>query len=150
AWGNIKAKQKRSALLVMLKRSAVAASIVGVLFMAYNHFSYNHKDSLVKTIPHKTITLAKAEHKITSNDSKKIMKVILQDNSVISLSPGAVIRYDVPFQNNRRDISLTGEALFNVAKDKTKPFTVYAGSLTTTALGTQFKITAGKKSTGNI
>jgi len=29
-----------------------------------------------------------------------------------------------------------------VAKDKTKPFTVYSGGLATTALGTQFKITS--------
>ena len=55
-----------------------------------------------------------------------------------------------PFQNNKREIYLEGEAYFKVAKDKTKPFTVFAGALATTALGTQFRITAKKNTPGNI
>ncbi len=62
------------------------------------------------------------------------------DSSRILLSPGSVISYDVPFVNNKRDIFLEGEAVFKVAHDKTKPFTVFAGGLATTALGTEFKI----------
>jgi ferric-dicitrate binding protein FerR (iron transport regulator) len=39
-----------------------------------------------------------------------------------------------------RDIYMTGEALFKVAQDKAKPFTVYADNLATTALGTTFSV----------
>jgi ferric-dicitrate binding protein FerR (iron transport regulator) len=41
----------------------------------------------------------------------------------------------------KRDISLKGKASFKVAKDKTKPFTVYSGDIATTALGTEFVVT---------
>lgn len=149
-WKNIRTKQKRSALILLLKKSAVAAIITGIVCTGFYHFSYTGKDSPAKTVLQKTLTLAEPAHKIISNHSKKIMKIVLQDNSVVSLLPGAVIKYDEPFQTNKRDISLTGEALFSVAKDKTKPFTVFAGSLTTTALGTKFKITTGNNLNGSI
>jgi ferric-dicitrate binding protein FerR (iron transport regulator) len=52
--------------------------------------------------------------------------------------------YDEPFQRNRRDIALSGAAFFEVAKDKTKPFTVTAGGLSTTAVGTAFRVCENK------
>jgi len=42
----------------------------------------------------------------------------------------------------RRDIFLTGEAVFTVTQDKTKPFTVHSKDLAVTALGTVFGVDA--------
>ena len=44
--------------------------------------------------------------------------------------------------NGKRMVYLSGAAYFKVAKNKTKPFIVYTGSITTTALGTSFTIHA--------
>jgi transmembrane sensor len=83
----------------------------------------------------------------TTNNTRKTLYIRLDDGSKVALAPKAKIRYSIPFKNKFRDIYLTGEAKFYVAKDKKRPFTVYAGPLATTALGTVFKITAWPGST---
>lgn len=75
------------------------------------------------------------------NTSGNVQKITLQDGSVVSLSPAAVVKYKQPFEPGKRDIYLEGEAFFEVVKDKTSPFTVYSGHLSTTALGTSFRVT---------
>lgn len=65
----------------------------------------------------------------------------LADGSRITLDASSRLRYPVKFINHKRPIYLDeGEALFDVAKDKTSPFTVYTNKFATTALGTAFNI----------
>jgi transmembrane sensor len=65
----------------------------------------------------------------------------LSDGSFITLNASSSLRYPVKFINHKRPIYLDeGEALFEVAKDKTSPFTVYTNKFATTALGTAFNI----------
>ncbi len=67
--------------------------------------------------------------------------ISLPDGSVINLNASSRLRYPVKFSNHKRPVYLDeGEALFNVAKDKTSPFTVYTQKFATTALGTAFNI----------
>lgn len=75
------------------------------------------------------------------NTTNSIMKIKLPDGSRVFLSPEGSLKYATVFQPGKRDIYLQGEALFEVVKDKTRPFTVYSGSLSTTALGTSFRVT---------
>jgi len=68
-------------------------------------------------------------------------KLALTDGSVITLDASSTLRYPVKFSNHKRPVYLDeGEALFEVAKDKTSPFTVYTPKFATTALGTAFNI----------
>lgn len=65
----------------------------------------------------------------------------LPDGSVITIDASTTIRYPEKFVNHKRPIYLDeGEALFEVAKDKSSPFTVYTPKFATTALGTAFNI----------
>ena len=65
----------------------------------------------------------------------------LPDGSKITLDASSRLRYPVKFVNHKRPIYLDeGEALFEVAKDKASPFTVYTPKFATTALGTAFNI----------
>jgi transmembrane sensor len=64
-----------------------------------------------------------------------------------TLSDGSVVHLDVASEvsvrvaDDRRDIELVrGRALFEVARDKSRPFIVSAGSARVTALGTQFQV----------
>lgn len=75
------------------------------------------------------------------NTTRSKMKVTLPDGSIATLSPAANIKYLSIFEAGKRDVILEGEALFEVVKDKTRPFTVYSGCLSTTALGTSFRVT---------
>jgi transmembrane sensor len=67
--------------------------------------------------------------------------VKLPDGSLITLDASSKLRFPIRFTNHKRPVYLDeGEALFNVAKDKTSPFTVYTSKFATTALGTAFNI----------
>jgi len=68
----------------------------------------------------------------------------LPDNSVVLLTPGSSIRYQEHFEAHARNILLEGRALFEVAHDSTKPFTVTANGFATTALGTRFIVDGTK------
>ncbi len=65
--------------------------------------------------------------------------ITLADNSVVHLDVGSEIT--VTMNDKAREITLTsGRALFDVAKDRERPFFVTAGGTRTTALGTKFQI----------
>ena len=66
----------------------------------------------------------------------------LPDHSLVLLAPGSSIRYLEHFDTHARNIQLEGRALFEVAKDSARPFTVTARGFATTALGTRFIVDA--------
>jgi transmembrane sensor len=67
--------------------------------------------------------------------------ITLADGSSITLNASSKLRYPLKFTGHKRPVYLDeGEALFNVAKDKSSPFTVYTNKFATTALGTAFNI----------
>lgn len=68
----------------------------------------------------------------------------LQDGSKVILNSGSTLKYIKNFESNRRVLELTGEAFFDVAEDKSRPFSVKTGAITTTALGTSFLISSYK------
>jgi transmembrane sensor len=84
--------------------------------------------------------LSLVRHEI--NNSGKLKQLILQDGTEILLFDKSEVSFQEPFTGNRRDITLKGKADFKVAKDKTRPFTVFTGDIATTVLGTKFTITA--------
>ncbi len=105
--------------------------------------------SILHSSPGEKIVAAKPATVITTapfrtlvNNTKKMMPLQLSDGTLVELAPQSEVKYPEPFAGNHRDIYLTGQALFRVRADKDHPFTVYAGQLGTTALGTVFKITA--------
>lgn len=74
-------------------------------------------------------------------------QMTLQDGTKVWLNAGSSLRFPASFSGNERNVTLIGEAYFEVAKDKARPFlvTVNAGSgtpMTVKVLGTHFNINA--------
>lgn len=68
---------------------------------------------------------------------------VLDDGSVIVLRPGAEVA--VNYSTSVRRVELTkGEALFQVAKNKERPFIVSAGGVNVRAVGTAFTVERGQ------
>jgi ferric-dicitrate binding protein FerR (iron transport regulator) len=82
------------------------------------------------------------------NPKGQKLTVFLSDGSRIKLNAESSIIYKKPFDENQRIVTLEGEAFFEVAPDKERPFIVKTGEVTTKVLGTSFNINAypeGKK-----
>jgi len=66
-------------------------------------------------------------------------EVVLPDGSIVSVNTNSEI--SVQFTRTERNIHLLrGEALFDVAKNKDRPFTVIAGDTSVRAVGTSFTV----------
>lgn len=68
--------------------------------------------------------------------------VMLPDGTNVWLNAASSIRYPVRFSGKDRRVELTGEAYFEVANDKSRPFKVTSGKQTVEVLGTHFNIMA--------
>ncbi|HEY6899714.1 MAG TPA: FecR domain-containing protein [Puia sp.] len=83
-----------------------------------------------------------------SNLSDKAISFELPDGSTIKLSPHSALRYPRIFTaSGSRDVYLSGEAYFSIARNPTHPFRVITGELTTRVLGTTFCIRSFEKDT---
>lgn len=69
-------------------------------------------------------------------------KLNLPDGTLVWLNSGSSLKFPEQFSNNRREVFLNGEAFFEVARDRVKPFYVNLGELSVKALGTSFNVTA--------
>lgn len=75
-----------------------------------------------------------------ANNTSKTSLYPLPDGSLVKLGANSSLSFDEHFTNNKRDIFLNGEAVFTVAKDKARPFTVHSQTVAVTALGTVFEV----------
>ena len=69
-------------------------------------------------------------------------RVVLSDGTQVWLNAASSIRYPIAFAGTTREVELTGEAYFEVAKDKSKPFKVNVRGMQVNVLGTHFNVNA--------
>lgn len=69
-------------------------------------------------------------------------QVVLPDGSKVWLNAKSSISFPSKFSSVSREVKITGEAYFEVAKNKEKPFFVKVGQVTVRVLGTHFDIKA--------
>ncbi len=89
---------------------------------------------------------AQLETRVTAvkNTTESAMQVILPDESLVELYPGAQLEYPKRFRAGNREVRLVGDAFFAVSADKANPFWVFHEGMITKVLGTKFKIKAPK------
>lgn len=121
-----------------------AAAVVAVLVATVWSYRVVHQinDNFARNITDREKLAVK------SNVSDTMMRLLLEDGSVVVLSPHSNIRFQEPFATGHtRTIYLEGKAFFEVGADHNRPFIVHADRLVTTVLGTAFTIDAYKEST---
>lgn len=69
-------------------------------------------------------------------------EVVLPDSSTVTLNAGSSISYPSFFDTDIRQVTLKGEAFFQIEHNPDQPFLVSAAGLTTKVLGTTFNINA--------
>jgi len=106
--------------------ASIAASIVIILSIGL--FLQKDSPDPAKATTYQT---ARSEHKT----------ILLDDGSKVTLGARSIVNVNYS-QMTRHMTLLRGEAVFEVARDKTRPFIVQTGKGTTTAVGTKFNIHA--------
>ncbi|MGN6213733.1 FecR domain-containing protein [Parafilimonas sp.] len=135
--------QPRHGILYRLSvAAAVAAAVVLIAGLGWKFFYSNKKEvQVAQQIKSDTSRVFIMHH--ASNTSGKDKKIYMSDSSLIILADRSEITYAEPF-SQKRDIDLTGKAFFKVAKGRPVPFMVTSRDITTTAIGTEFTVTAFK------
>jgi len=75
-----------------------------------------------------------------TTQAEQRLTVRLADGSRVVLAPLTTLTVGEAFGPSRRDVSLTGQAYFNVASTAKTPFLVHAGPVTAQVLGTEFVV----------
>ncbi len=68
--------------------------------------------------------------------------VALPDGTNVHLNSLSTLEYPVNFDANKREVTLTGEAYFEIAKDSQRPFYVKANGMSIKQYGTKFCVNA--------
>lgn len=72
----------------------------------------------------------------------ELKEIVLADGSHVWLNAMSTLRYPQQFSGAKREVTLEGEAFFDISKNEQSQFVVHAGKTTTTVLGTAFNIAA--------
>ena len=67
-------------------------------------------------------------------------QITLQDGTQVWLNAQSTLTYPSHFSRKNREVKITGEAFFDVAKDRKKPFIVSTQNVHVKVLGTQFNV----------
>ena len=149
-WNNISVqlqfeeKRKTFRLRTYFQRYAAAAVIFillggGILFYTQHSITGHNTDRIAQAR-----TLFQ-----TTND--QIRLVILPDGSRIQMNRGTKFSYAThAFNLKQREVWLEGEAFFEVAKNKEKPFIIHTGTMQTTVRGTSFNVKAYPQLAENV
>lgn len=77
---------------------------------------------------------------VASSGIRNIASVSLPDGTEVQMGPGSRLTYPEYFDGKTREVTLEGQAFFDVSKDVRKPFTVHTSHLDVTAVGTAFEV----------
>ncbi len=83
-----------------------------------------------------------SQQPIVVND---IEKIILNDGTIVWLKKKSKLIYAENTENNERRAELTGEGLFEVAKDANRPFIIDCGEIKVRVIGTSFSLKTDNK-----
>ena len=77
---------------------------------------------------------------VVSSGIQNMESVSLPDGTKVQLGPGSRLTYPARFSGKMREIILDGQAFFDVAKNREKPFIVHTEDMSVEALGTAFEL----------
>jgi ferric-dicitrate binding protein FerR (iron transport regulator) len=100
--------------------------------LAYNGVANNEINEKPEAIVFNTLTTPPAAQ----------FQVVLPDGSRVWLNNASSLRYPTAFAGKNREVELTGEAYFEIAKDAVHPFKVRANDMAVDVLGTSFNVMA--------
>ncbi|RYF86904.1 MAG: FecR family protein, partial [Chitinophagaceae bacterium] len=131
----------------MLVTACIAASLVAIVSVILFTPSARYSAPVVQQSKDVDLPVADKQNIYREvNSSERPETFLLGDGSEVVLYANSELIYEKEFTGNQRNVHLKGKADFKVTSDSTKPFTVFAGDISTTVLGTQFTVTSYESS----
>ena len=84
--------------------------------------------------------LSGGELLVKANKEESILVTTLEDGSVVYLSEQTSLEYPKHFSKKRREVSLKGNALFDIAGNRARPFFIETGKVRIEVIGTAFHV----------
>ncbi len=110
-------------------RNAAAIFILGLMLPVVYYFAMNPKETRQVVYLKESIS------------NEKVRKMILPDSTAVWLMSGSTISYPSDFTGNKtRNVRISGEAFFDVAKDSMHPFILNIGEIGLKVVGTSFNV----------
>ncbi|ANI90060.1 hypothetical protein A9P82_12660 [Arachidicoccus ginsenosidimutans] len=81
---------------------------------------------------------------LTTHRGEQAPPLVLADGTKVWLNSASSLRFPISFNSDTREVTLSGEAYFEVAKNPRHPFIVNAGASKIKVLGTHFDVMAYK------
>jgi len=126
------------------KYAAVAAVFIAIAWSGVFFVTY-------QTLHCDTVLAHQHDKTIIQTGITNIRTVVLPDASIIIMNKGTKLTFiKKQFNNKNREVWLEGEAFFDVAKNKEKPFIIHTGTMQTTVRGTSFNIKAYTQTGQNV
>ncbi|HEY4876114.1 MAG TPA: FecR family protein [Puia sp.] len=123
-------KKKSKTKIILLAASSIFALMIA--FFAVKYFVANADKKQSESIQNNLSEIS------THNGSKT--NVVLPDGTTVKLNAGSKLTYDKNYGNTTREVNLTGEAFFEVVKNKEKPFIIHTKKIDIKVLGTIFNV----------
>lgn len=120
-------KVKKVAFYKYWQKSIGAAAVLIIAFFGVNFYQNN-------ILQEEWVTLE------TGIGEQK--EIIISDGSKVLLNAQSTLKYPLKFKGENRNVSLIGEAFFEVSKDKEHPFVIETATIDVTVLGTSFNISS--------
>lgn len=127
-----KHQRMRRYVRISIAASASMAALLALVLV----FQHRNNDKGLDDV----VQAALAYGKTWNADTKK--SIHLPDGTMVTLNTGSSLRLASDFNETAREVTLDGEAFFDVAKDCLRPFTIHCGECSFTVRGTSFNISA--------
>ncbi len=135
AWSKIDQKISSKALLnskSLICKIRYAAAIAAVLILGLALWGFIDNYLRLDRLSHQFTEIVTLPGQKTN--------VTLPDGSKVWLNSVSMLKYPTDFNARKREVVLTGEAFFDVHKDKSKRFRVKCGALDVDVYGTSFNV----------
>ena len=141
AWKNVKAQtdpsQSKSVPLKKFRKEVVAQfyKYAAVILVALLLGSVGYYIGFRNRVPAFYSEIISAEKQV-------LQEYVLPDGSVVALNSNSKLTFPSKFRGDVREVSIVGEAFFDVKPNPEKPFVINAGDAQVKVLGTSFSVSA--------
>lgn len=120
-------------------RTVLIASLIAITMVSTWLLLYpGHNKQPLSPNPIQTPAAPTLNEVVTANGSRT--HLTLPDGTKVWLNAGSRLTYDKTYGSGRREISLAGEAFFDVANNPQQPFVIHTPRMDVRVLGTSFNV----------